>query len=188
MAGNIHVLMFDDVNGAENMLENVNTWASQGWLQVEDAVVVTRGVGSETASPGIAMANPERPMVAGGPAGTAELQIKQTHKRRGKFTLGGGGIGLLAGLLVGGPIGGLVAGATVGAVTGALKDYGIDDKFIREVGAGLTPGTSALFLMTTGGDEQKILSELRPHKATLVKTTLSPEQERALRQALEREE
>jgi len=100
-----------------------------------------------------------------------ELQIKQTHKRRGKFTLGGGGIGLLAGLLVGGPIGGLVAGATVGAVTGALKDYGIDDKFIREVSAGLTPGTSALFLMTTGGDEQKILSELRPHKATLIKTT-----------------
>lgn len=79
-----------------------------------------------------------------------------------------------------------MVGATVGAITGALKDSGIDDKFIKEVSAGLAPGTSALFLMTSGGDEEKILAELRPFKARLLKTTLSPERERALRDALEK--
>jgi uncharacterized membrane protein len=116
--------------------------------------------------------------------GNTELEIKQTIKQGGKFALGGGGIGLLAGMLLGGPIGGLLLGATVGAISSALKDSGIDDSFIKEVSAGLEPGTSALFLMTSGGDEEKILGELRAHKATLLKTTLPAEQERRLREAL----
>ena len=40
MPGNIHVLMFDDINGAENMLDNVTSWEKAGWLKIEDAVVV----------------------------------------------------------------------------------------------------------------------------------------------------
>jgi uncharacterized membrane protein len=185
MPSNIHVLMFEDAYGAENLLENVNSWEKQGWLKVDDAVVVTRGAGSETPPVAIASANPEKPMMVHGATSSTELEIKQTVKRGGKFALGGGGIGLLAGLLLGGPIGGLVIGATAGAITGALKDYGIDDTFIKQVSAGLRPGASALFLMTSGGDEEKILPELRVHKATLLKTTLPPEQEHRLREALE---
>lgn len=185
MPGNIHVLIFDDYDGADRMLANVNTWSEKGWLKVEDAVVATRGVGSAAAPTQIATANPERPMIVQTSGGDAELEIRQTHKQGGKFALGGGGIGLLAGLLLGGPIGGLAVGATLGGITGAMRDYGIDDKFINEISAGLQPGTSALFLMTSGGDEQKILAELRPHKARLVKTTLPEEQATALRKALD---
>lgn len=184
MASNIHIVMFDDFYGAENMLENVNTWEQKGWLNVEDAVVVTRGSGSSSTPTAFAAANAERPVIVPGAMGTSELEVKQTVKRGGKFALGGGGIGLLAGMLLGGPIGGLVVGATLGAITGALKDYGIDDTMINEVSAGLEPGSSALFLMTAGGDEEKILSELGAHKATLIKTTLPPEQEQRLRAAL----
>lgn len=186
MPGNIHALMFDDIDGAENMLENVNTWAKAGWLTVEDAVVVTRGGGSESAPAQIATANPEQPAMIREASSSTELEIRQTHKRGGKFALGGAGIGFLAGLLLGGPIGGIVVGATVGGITGALKDYGIDDKFIREVSAGVRPGTSALFLMTSGGDAEKLLPEIREHKARLLSTTLPPEQEQALREALEK--
>ncbi|MCL4857849.1 MAG: DUF1269 domain-containing protein [Caldilineaceae bacterium] len=184
MAGNIHVVMFDDIMGAENMLANVNTWQQNGWLNVDDAVVVTRGSGSESTPTAFASANAERPVIVPGAMGTSEIEIKQTVKRGGKFALGGGGIGLLAGLLLGGPIGGLVVGATLGAITGALKDFGIDDSMINDISQGLEPGTSALFLMTSGGDEEKVLAELRAHKATLLKTTLPPEQERRLREAL----
>jgi uncharacterized membrane protein len=184
MAGNIHVVMFDDVMGAENMLENVNEWVKNGWLNVDDAVVVTRGRGSEVPPVQIATANPERPMMVAGSTGGTDVEIKQTVKHAGKFALGGGGIGLLAGMLLGGPIGGLIVGATAGAIAGALRDSGIDDSFIKEVSAGLAPGTSALFLMTSGGDEEKILAELRAHKATLLKTTLPPDQERRLREVL----
>lgn len=191
MASNIHVVMFDDYFGAEQMLENVNTWVEKGWLNVEDAVVVTRGSGSDTPVMPVTAAGTEQAMVVPGAQsapGGRDVEIKQTTKRSGKFALGGGGVGLLAGLLLGGPIGGLVLGAAVGAIAGAMKDSGISDDFIKEVSAGLRPGTSALFLMTSGGDEEKILAELRPHKATLLKTTLSPEREAALRAALSKSE
>ena len=68
-------------------------WEEKGYFTVKDAVVVTRGGGSQ------------------------DVQIKQTVKKAGKWSLGGGGIGLLAGFLLGGPVGGLIVGATVGAIT-----------------------------------------------------------------------
>lgn len=183
MTANIHVVMYDEIDAAENMLENVNMWQEKGWITVEDAVVVTRGLGSASGPIAAAAASAEQPMIIHSAGGT-NVEIKQTQKKSGKFTLGGGGIGLLAGLLLGGPVGGLVAGATIGAITGALKDSGIEDKFIREASEGLAPGHSALFLMTSGGDEEKIIPELRGHKGRLIKTTLSAERERALRDAL----
>ena len=121
---NITVLGFEDMVGAENMLTNLETWEEKGYFAVKDAVVVTRGSGSNA------------------------VEIKQTVKKAGKWSLGGGGIGLLAGLLLGGPMGGLVVGATVGAISGAMKDSGIDDKFIRDVSEGLPQESSALFVMT----------------------------------------
>lgn len=186
MAVNIHVVSFEDFNGADNMLANINDWEEKGWIKVEDAVVVTRGSGKEVPSTGMVMPNTERPVVIPGPSGNADIEIKQTVKQGGKYALGGGGIGLLAGLLLGGPIGGLVVGATLGAITGALKDYGIEDSFIREVSSGLRPGTSALFLMTSAGDDEKIFEELKSHKGQLLKTTLSPEREAGLRKALDK--
>ncbi len=184
MTANVHVVMFDTLYGAEAMLENVNTWQDNGWITVEDAVVVTRGTGSTTPPLAAASAATEQPRIITSATEGTQVEIKQTQKQTGKFTLGGGGIGLLAGLLLGGPIGGLVAGATIGAITGALQDKGVDDGFIREMSEGLQPGHSALVLMTSAADEERILAELKPHKATLVKTTLAPERERALREAL----
>jgi uncharacterized membrane protein len=186
MAGNIHVLLFEDIDGAENMLTNVYSWEKAGWLKVEDAVVVTRGTGASGAPVQIASANVEQPIVTRGPGSNTELEIKQTHKFAGKYALGGSGAGFLIGMLLGGPIGGLVVGATVGGITGAMKDYGINDKFIKEVSAGVAPGTSALFLMSTGGDQEKLIPELREHKARLLSTTLRSEQEQALREAIEK--
>ncbi len=190
MTANIHAILFDDYHGADNMLTNVNTWQENGWITVEDAVIATRGAGSDEPPLIVAAGSTEQPkLIAGQSApGMQDVEIKQTNKQGGKFTLGGGGIGLLAGLLFGGPIGGLVIGATAGAIAGALKDYGIDDNFIREVSEGLQPGNSILFLMTSGGDEEKILAELRPHRATLLKTTLPPEREAALRAVLRKSE
>lgn len=160
---NVTVLVFDDMQGAENMLANVQTWQENGWIKLEDAVVVTRDEGSN-------------------------LEVQQTHKFGGKYALRGSGIGLLAGLLLGGPIGGLAAGAAIGGISGHMKDYGIDDKFIKQVSDGLRTNTSALFLMTKEGDEEKIMGELKAHKATVLSTTLPPDQEKRLRKTLEDEQ
>lgn len=161
--GNIIVLGFPDKEGAENMLANVESWEQRGFFTVKDAVVVTKGSGNN------------------------QLEIKQTVKKAGKWALGGGGIGFLAGMLIGGPVGGLVVGATIGAISGAMKDSGIDDKFIRSVSESMDGDTSTLFVMVEPNpdrDEDALRNELSEQRATVVSTTLAPEREQALRNML----
>jgi uncharacterized membrane protein len=164
---NIIVLGFGDVVGAENMLTNVHTWEEKGFFTVKDAVIVTRGGGSN------------------------DVDIKQTVKKAGKWSLGGGGIGLLAGMLLGGPIGGLVVGATVGAISGAMKDFGIDNSFIRAISDGLPPNSSALFVMTEPNpdrDDDALFAELKPFKAKVISTTLDKDTAQKLEALLSDEE
>jgi uncharacterized membrane protein len=86
----------------------------------------------------------------------------------------------LAGLLTGAAI-----GAGTGALSGALSDYGIDDEFIRSVGSTIEPGSSALFILVRRTTLDKVLPELRPFGGTVLRTSLSNEQEERLRQALQ---
>ena len=46
------------------------------------------------------------------------------------------------------PLLGMAVGAGLGALAGSLADVGIGDESIREIREQVTPGTSALFLMT----------------------------------------
>jgi uncharacterized membrane protein len=97
--------------------------------------------------------------------------------------------GTLIGLLFLNPLVGLAAGAAVGAgsgaLTGALSDYGIDDQFIRSVGSTIGPGSSALFVLVRSVTADKVLPELRPFEGTVLRTSLSNEQEARLQQALQ---
>ena len=165
MAPNLHVLMFEDQDGAENFLENVTNWEEQGLFTVVDAVTAKRGPGSN-------------------------VEVEQTNRPGRKLAGPGAGIGLIAGILLGGPIGGLAAGAAIGGITGSMRKNGIDSKLVDQVNDGLAPNTSALFLMTQDGQDNldQVLDELRPHKARLASSTLAPEQEALIRAALAREE
>jgi uncharacterized membrane protein len=75
------------------------------------------------------------------------------------------------------------AGAVGGAITGSLSDYGINDDFIKEVGANIIPGGSALFLLISKWTEDKALERLKKFNATIVKTSLSNEDELKLKTA-----
>jgi uncharacterized membrane protein len=119
--------------------------------------------------------------------GSSPIEIKQTQSVTGKYTARGTGIGLLAGLLLGGPVGGLIGGAAIGAIAGALKDFGIDDEFIRGVTESLKPDTSMLFLMGHAQDRAKFEAEIAPFKAVVISTTLSEEDEARLRRLLAQE-
>jgi uncharacterized membrane protein len=163
MENNVIVLGFEGQTTALDMLTLFETLQEKEILVIEDAVIATRGVSDK-------------------------VEIKQTQSVTGKFTLRGTGIGLLAGVLLGGPIGGVVAGATIGAIAGKMKDIGIDDKFIKETSRALGPNSSALFLMGHALDRDKFMEEIRPFKAVVASTTLSPEQEKELQAALKREE
>jgi uncharacterized membrane protein len=145
------------------MLKDIEKWEEEGLVMLEDAVIASSG-----------------------PSG--KVQIEQTHKEGGRFALKGGGAGMLAGLLLGGPIVGLVAGAAAGTVAGSLKDHGLDDAFVKEVGAWVQPNTSALFLLVNEVNADAAIEKLRPYKAIILSTTLPQDGEQRLRKALAEEE
>lgn len=82
------------------------------------------------------------------------------------------------------PLAGLLAGGLVGAGSGALQgkfsDYGIDDDFITSVGSTIEPNTSALFLLVRKAVADKVMPRLAHYDATMLKTSLSDEQEQRL--------
>ena len=96
--------------------------------------------------------------------------------------LGSGFWGLLFGLIVFVPLLGAAIGAPSGAMAGALADVGIDDTFINQVRDGVTPGTSALFVLTADTAVDHVRHALAEQlRAELISTTVSAEQEAALR-------
>jgi uncharacterized membrane protein len=74
-------------------------------------------------------------------------------------------------------------GAAMGALAGSMSDVGINDEFIRQVREQVTPGTSALFVMTSNAVVDKVLDEFKETGATVMSTNLSKEQEAKLREA-----
>ncbi|ADZ68710.1 DUF1269 domain-containing protein [Polymorphum gilvum] len=96
--------------------------------------------------------------------------------------------GTLVGLLFLNPLAGLAIGGVVGAGTGALSgslaDYGIDDAFIKSLASTLPSESSALFILVRKAQPEKVLAEFAGVQARVLKTSLSPEQEKKLQEAL----
>jgi uncharacterized membrane protein len=74
---------------------------------------------------------------------------------------------------------------TAASEFGLLSDYGIPDSFIKALGSTILPGTSAIFLLIRSFDEDMVLGRLSTHGGTILKSSLSREQEERLRAALE---
>jgi len=70
----------------------------------------------------------------------------------------------------------------MGAASASLADVGIDDDFIKEVREKVTPGTSALFALTSDGVPDKVAEAFRGIDGELLHTNLSSEQEAQLRE------
>ena len=101
----------------------------------------------------------------------------------GAGALGGAFWGMLIGLLFFAPWLGLAIGAASGALGGALSDYGVDDKFIKQVGAKIEPGHSALFLLVDSWTEDKVMDEIAGFDAEVLQTSLSKDDEAKLKAA-----
>jgi len=158
----LSVWRFPIPDGAEVMLNSLEDLQRQQLINVQDGAVVTWAVGAK------------RP------------KTRQMHSMAGAGALGGAFWGMLFGLLFFIPFLGLAMGAAAGALGGAFSDVGIDDKFIEKVRSQITPGTSALFLMS----DNAVLDKVKPaiHELNLnpelISTSLSDEQESKLRESL----
>jgi uncharacterized membrane protein len=155
---------FSTPQGADAALQTLEKLQSQELIQVQDAAIVSWEVGKKKPK-------------------TRELR---STKKAG--ALGGGFWGLLFGLIFFVPILGLAIGAATGALFGSLTDVGISDAFIKQVRDKVTPGTSALFLLSSNAVFDRVHAEFRGTGAELISTNLSAEQEAKLREAFANED
>ena len=155
---------FETPYGADEALNKLKTLQTQQLIQVQDAAVVTWE------------------------AGQRKPKTHQMHDLRAGGALGGGFWGLLFGLIFFVPILGLAIGAASGALFGSLADVGISDDFIAAVRNKVTPGTSALFLLSSDAVIDRVKSEFAGSEAELISTNLSADQEAKLREAFANEE
>ena len=162
------VVSFKGVDTADQVLNKLRALQKEHLIDLEDACIVVRDQ-------------------------NGDVRLKQAINLIGVGAASGGAWGALWGTLIGllflNPLAGLLTGAAIGAgagaLSGALSDYGIDDDFIRSLGSSLQPGSSALFILVRRATFDKVQPELRPFGGTILRTSLSREQEERLRKALE---
>ena len=157
------VFAFKNDTGAQEMAEAIKGLQKQELIKLEDAAIVVR-------------------------RRDGKAKVKQAQSLVGAGALGGAFWGMLIGLLFFMPWMGLAVGAISGALAGKFSDIGVDDDFIKEVGAAIEPGHSALFLLVREATPDKVLEALKGFKGKVIKTSLTTDKEEELREVLERGE
>ncbi|HEX3308747.1 MAG TPA: DUF1269 domain-containing protein, partial [Streptosporangiaceae bacterium] len=79
---------------------------------------------------------------------------------------------------------GMAVGAGLGALMGKVTKTGIDREFQDQVRGMLQPGTSALFLMLEKVTPDKAVEAMSKYGGTVLKTSLSKDDEKELQDAL----
>lgn len=157
--GTLTVWKFDTASGAESALRLLEQLQKEQLITIDDAAYVTW------------------------PEDRKKPKTQQLHSLTGAGALGGSFWGLLFGLIFFVPLLGMAIGAAMGALAGSMADVGIDDQFVKDVRDKVTPGTSALFVMSSNVVADKVLDQFKDTGASLISTNLSKDQEAALREA-----
>jgi len=150
------VWKFDTADGADGAVETLRTLVSEELIKLHDAATVSW------------------------PQDRKKPRTRQLSNLTGMGALGGAFWGLLFGLLFFVPLLGVAIGAGTGALAGALSDVGIDDSFIEKVRSEVTPGTSALFALTSDAVLEKVRPAFEGMNATLIQSNLSADDEARL--------
>src|SRR3954454_9462166 len=114
------------------------------------------------------------------PEGAKKPKTRQLRNMTGAGALGGAFWGMLFGLIFFIPLLGLAIGAGMGALSGSMTDVGIDDAFIRRMREEIQPGTSALFVLSSGAVVDRVKEAFAGQPMVLVETNLSHEEESKL--------
>jgi uncharacterized membrane protein len=148
---------YPDLATAREVASNVGDAAKAHIVELDDLVIVERRQDGKIKL--------HQPSLAGaGAAGGA---------------LWGGLIGLIFFI----PLFGMAMGAAAGAAAGAMSDTGVDDKFMKELGAKLQPGGAAVIALVRQANMDKILENVRI-RGDVIQTSLTGDAEQALRAAL----
>ncbi|MEU6975499.1 MULTISPECIES: DUF1269 domain-containing protein [unclassified Streptomyces] len=91
--------------------------------------------------------------------------------------------GMVFGMVILTPAMGVV-GAAVGGLIGKLNQMGVDSKFRGKVQEILRPGSSAVVIMASKVTEDRFAAAMAPFGGTVLKTSLSEENEKELAEQL----
>ena len=155
-------MVFDDESTAFEMRGELVKMQNQFLLDMDDAVVVTRDARGKT-------------------------KLHQAVSLTAAGAVSGSFWGMLVGLLFLNPLLGVAIGAGAGALAGKFREIGLDDRMMGEIRAALKPGSSALFVIIRNVTVDKVLDGLKQFsgRGRVFQTSLSKDDERALREVLE---
>lgn len=156
---NIVAIAYPDKATAEEVRTTLAQMSTEHLLGLEDAVVVTREEGGK-------------------------VKLHQAVRPGATGAAGGALWGGLLGLLFFAPLLGMAVGAAAGGAGGAMSDLGINDRFMKELGAKLEPGTAALIVLVHGVTPDKVLPRISQYGGDVLQTSLSTDEEEALQEAL----
>jgi uncharacterized membrane protein len=160
----LSVLKFNDPSGADRVLIALQGLQEREMITLTDAAVVSW------------------------PEGNKKPKTRELTSSAGVGALGGAFWGFLFGLIFFVPFLGAAIGAGMGGLMGSMADVGIDDDFVKQVREKVTPGTSALFALTTGATApERVIDELKQYDFEIISTNLPEEQENQLREAFAQE-
>jgi uncharacterized membrane protein len=152
------VWRFEDVDGAAQAARELRAAQGEGLVTVVDHAVMTWPEGADKPS--------------------TEHQ-HDDHKRGAAW---GALWGILTGALFMVPVAGAVAGAAIGALAKSTEGAGIRKEDLVRIRSEVVPGTSALFLVTEGGNLDRLGDHVRMNNHTLISTNLTPAEQAVLRE------
>jgi uncharacterized membrane protein len=156
---NLVAIAYDDLGQARQVMGTLGELVKEHSITLEDAVIVERRPGGK-------------------------MKLHQPSQA-GLGATGGALWGGLIGLIFLVPLFGLAVGAATGAAVGAASDYGIDDKFMKELGEKLPEGGAAVFVLVREATRDKVVPEISKYGGHLIQSSLSNDQEAALQEALD---
>ena len=157
---NLIAVAYPDRDTAEAVRRTLGELSVERVIELEDCVVVTRDENGK-----VKLHQAVRPGAAGAAHGA----------------LWGGVIGLL--FLA--PLLGMAIGAAAGGAGGALADYGVNDKFMKELGEKLDNGRAAVIVLVRKSTPDKVLPRIEEYGGEVMQTSLDEASETRLREALE---
>lgn len=156
---NLIAIAYPDAATAEQVRNELGQASKEFLVELHDAVVVEHG-----------------------PDG--KIKLHQAYSTTGAGAAGGALWGGLIGLLFLAPLFGMAIGAASGALGGKMSDVGVNDDFMKQLGAKLPPGGAALIALGRSDAPDRVLERLRPYGGEVIQTSLSEEDEARLRSAL----
>lgn len=152
------VLAFDTPDGAHKAREKLVELNNEFLLKLDQAVEVIR-------------------------KDDGQVKIKEERSLTGFGAIGGAFWGLLLGLIFLVPAVGVAVGAASGAIAGHFAKYGMTKEYMNQINEAIKPGQSALIILADDVKLDRVIPMLASFHPKVLRTSLSMEQEKALRDA-----